>query len=175
METVSKDDGQEHRDKLRMSAWLHQMSAVWGMHRYAAMVEAACLSGWYFLSDKGDHSLAAALLLVGSTLLYMMIITIRRQSQMLNNFNRDLVESGVFHSEYPDPIGLLGGRKWPFLAHQLARLFVAFLIMLNFVLIGVTVVNTLCVSVIPNLLGVVHLLYCFPLLVRRKTILLDSN
>ena len=151
------------------SAWLHQMSSVWSMHKYAALVEGGSLSAWYLLVQKKEFMLSSALLVVSSSLLYLMVLTVRRHAQLLQKFSAKLSSSDVL-PKGNGPIGLFGGKSCAFSAHQLARVFIALLILVNFILLISTFIKSdyNCFILI---LCVIHTLIAIPLVIRWKKLI----
>lgn len=175
MNDSSELNKQLNRDNLLMSVWLHQMSAVWSMHRYAALVEAGGLSGWYLLFDKEKFILSSSLLVVCSVLLYLMIITIKRHTQLLKKYEKHLKKSGVLEKQGEEKgVGLLGGEWCKLAAHQLARLFIVFLIAVNLVLFFFTLYKSSCAFIIMAL-AVLHVFIIMVLIICWKKIILDKD
>ena len=146
-------------DEMRMSAWLHQMSAVWALHRYAAVIEAGALSAWYFLASKGQYVLSTAVLFLGSWLLYLMVLAIRRQAQMLEVHRVPLSEVGILPKNQEKPIGVFGGNWERLYAHEFARLFVATLIIVNSVLAFIDLGGGEYWSTLASVFGFGHFLF----------------
>jgi hypothetical protein len=149
-------DQQRHLDNLHTSAWIHQMSAVWGHYRVASVLEVGTVTGWFFLLfEYGKCELSFILLGFSSTLLYMMIFAIHREEQKLLAFAKALISSRVMpRHKKPKPLFVFGGR---FSAHEYAWLIPMFLIIVN-TLLACYAIERFRVFPLDNLFTADHLL-----------------
>jgi hypothetical protein len=130
-----KINQRHHLDNLRMSAWIHQMSAIWNLNWFMTTVGIGAISAWYYLFDKCSYVLSSAVLFISSLLLYLTVHAIRRQVQILRMFAIYLEKAGVWKKE-KNLVGLWGLKKYGKHAADIAWLIPMSIIYMN-ILIGI--------------------------------------
>ena len=165
MKNQSEIDQRRHLDKLQTSAWLHQMSAIWNLNRFASAIEVGAIVGWYFLFvEHHDYVLTSALLLLSSILLYFVVFTVRRQVQILKLFATELHASEVIPPQKELPAGIFGkyGRLY---AHDYAVLFPTIPIVANACLAFYSIPHADCTNYFVMFAALAHpfllILICF--------------
>lgn len=124
----------EQKAQMLMSGWNSQMNAIWHIHQHIFIAQGAVLAAWFYLYDKEHPALGIGLMLLINTLFLIGIFIVKRHYQIQNKMNDELHSLGVL-SKPEKAAPLLGGFLPNFFGsmnnHQLARLIIALLIIVN--------------------------------------------
>lgn len=104
------DTTSAEKKKVAVELWKHHSSFFFRELQTASFVEAAVLAGWYSLCPQ-EEWLAVAVLVLGTMLLFVLSLMLRRHAQHIRAFKK---AAGDFLPDVPGPFLGLSGRRLGF-------------------------------------------------------------
>ena len=109
-----------------------QSEFFWRFQQMVALVEVGIFSGWYTLFHDNKTFLAAALIVFGNFILFVLFLLIKRASQYLNALRESAMRN--LPTSVPPPLFGLA-------THKIGIAIPITLLLFNFLLLGYNVVN----------------------------------
>ncbi|MES3674590.1 hypothetical protein QC589_01400 [Halomonas elongata] len=137
------EDNESPTPDARLSAstdiFIKQMDLIWGMMKHISVVGSGGLVAWYYLHSNGDHYLSITVSLLSSSILFILLLVVRRQLQLQATYGR--ATRPYYYMTPPPKTGILNAKTFSkslfdvkMTAGHLARLIPTTLILANIIL-----------------------------------------